>query len=166
MRIYVILLVLTCSLTACKEKPLLSEKDCIESSMKILKSIKHANYESVANQIRKYKEYQNYSVEDLKKEYLALQNGLNNININNLRRDIKSDTITIDYGATKEHLINIKIKYSDLHKEIKYREICEFQYSKEIQDTNFQLISFFHAYRVARKMVKPEGVTPTPPEQK
>src|SRR6185295_2135513 len=134
MKRYVILLILSYALTACKDKPLLSEKDCVESSMKILKKVKQANYESVANQIRKYKEYQNYSVEDLKKEYLALQNGLNETNINNLKRDIKSDTITIDYGATKEYLINIKKKYSDLRKEIKYREICEFQYSKELQD--------------------------------
>lgn len=157
-RNYIIIIGLFVVMFGCKVKIPHTEKECVLDSKVIINYIKHSEYEELTTYIHKYKDFQNYNKEDLQKEFTPLQKALENINIDKLQHSIKKDTITIDYVARKEYMINININYFTIDNSNHDIPVCEFRYTQEHNENFYQLTFFDHSYRVKMKPIMPKGI--------
>lgn len=142
-----------------------TENDCFIEARRITKYIKENQYEELDKYIGKYEDYRKLTPEELKKDYTPLENVLKSINTDSLLLGVKRDTITIDYGASKEYIINLYIAFFISSKDNPNKEICKYTYSKEHNNNYYKLTFWDHSIRTPRKVIMPAGGVTPPPTQ-
>jgi hypothetical protein len=148
---FIALMVTAIILSSCKVKIPTNEKECLVDSKTIINHIKHSQYDKLVNYINRYKEYQNYTSEDFKKMFTPLEKALVNIDVNSLKSIVRKDSILIDYGTSKDYIVNIVIEYFIAETNKVDIPACDFRYSQEHNDPNYYLTYFDHSFRVKLK---------------
>lgn len=128
--------------SSCYEKKPATEKECLVETSYILKLVQSDEYLQKLPFLKKYETFNKYTTDDYEKNYKKLNELLKNIKIDKLETKIKRDSTSIEYNGLTGKIFYFEIGYYINSKTKEQLEICNFKYSKAVDEKKYNLSYF------------------------